>query len=84
PLPFWNAWRQRPVIRSVLSGVNAAVVGILLAALYDPIFTTAVKNPADFGLALAAFGLLIFWKAPPLWVVLFAALGGEAVAFILH
>ena len=83
PLPFWNAWRQHPVMRSVLSGVNAAVVGILLAALYDPIFTSAVRSPAEFGLALAAFGLLVFWKAAPLWVVLFCALGGEALAYWL-
>jgi chromate transporter len=84
PLPFWNAWRHKPAIRSTLSGVNAAVVGILLAALYDPIFTSAVRSPAEFALALAAFGLLVFWRVAPLWVVLFAALGGEAVAFILH
>jgi chromate transporter len=80
PLPFWNAWRQRPAIRSALSGVNAAVVGILLAALYDPIFTSAIRSPTEFALALAAFGLLFFWKLAPLWVVLFAALGGELLA----
>jgi chromate transporter len=80
PLPFWNVLRTRPAIRSAMSGINAAVVGILLAALYDPIFTSAVRGPADFALALAAFGLLMFWKAPPLWVVLFAALGGQAVS----
>ena len=82
PLPFWNAWRRRPVIRSVLGGVNAAVVGILLAALYDPIFTSGVRSPLEFALALAAFGLLVFWKLPPLWVVLFAALGGEVIALV--
>jgi chromate transporter len=80
PLPFWNVLRTKPAIRSVMSGINATVVGILLAALYDPIFTSAVRGPADFALALAAFGLLVFWKVPPLWVVLFAALGGEAVS----
>lgn len=80
PLPFWNAWRQHPVIRSVLSGVNAAVVGVLLAALYDPIFTSAVRGPYEFALALAAFGLLVFWKVPPMWVVLFAAAGGQFIA----
>jgi chromate transporter len=82
PLPFWSTLRLKPSIRSTMSGINATVVGILLAALYDPIFTSAVRNPADFGLALAAFGLLMFWKVPPMWVVLFAALGGEAVARI--
>lgn len=80
PLPFWNAWRQHPAIRSVLSGVNAAVVGVLLAALYDPIFISAVRGPYDFALALAAFGLLAFWKLPPLAVVVFSALGGQLVA----
>jgi chromate transporter len=82
PLPFWNVWRQHPVIRSVLNGVNAAVVGILLAALYDPIFTSAVRSPLEFALALAAFGLLFFWRVAPLWVVLFAALGGELIAAV--
>ena len=82
PLPFWSAWRQHPEIRSTLSGVNAAVVGILLAALYDPIFTSAVRSPMEFALALAAFGLLFFWRLAPLWVVLFAALGGELIAAI--
>jgi chromate transporter len=81
-LPFWNALRLKPSIRSVMNGINASVVGILLAALYDPIFTSAVQRPVDFGLALAAFGLLVFWKLPPLWVVLFAAAGGEALAFL--
>jgi chromate transporter len=80
PLPFWNAWRRHAVIRSILGGVNAAVVGILLAALYDPIFTSAVRNPVEFALALAAFGLLFFWRVAPLWVVLFSALGGELIA----
>ena len=80
PLPFWNAWRQHPVVRSMLSGVNAAVVGVLLAALYDPIFISAVRSPQVFALALAAFGLLVFWKLPPVWVVAFCALGGEVLA----
>jgi chromate transporter len=81
-LPFWNVLRLKPSIRSTMNGINATVVGVLLAALYDPIFTGAVRSPADFGLALAAFGLLVLWKLPPLWVVLFAALGGEAMSFL--
>ena len=80
PLPFWSAWREHPIIRSCLAGVNAAVVGILLAALYDPIFTTSVRDPLEFALALAAFGLLVFGRLSPLWVVAFAALGGELIA----
>ena len=81
-LPFWNVLRAKPSIRSMMNGVNATVVGILLAALYDPIFSSAVRTPADFALALAAFGLLAFWKSPPLWIVVFSALGGEALAFL--
>jgi chromate transporter len=82
PLPFWSTWRAHPAIRASLGGVNAAVVGILLAALYDPIFTTSVRRPLEFALALAAFGLLFFWRLSPLWVVAFAAAGGELIAAI--
>jgi chromate transporter len=82
PLPFWSTWRQHPIIRSCLSGVNAAVVGILLAALYDPIFTTSVRRPLEFALALGAFALLFFWRLSPLWVVAFAAVGGEVIAIL--
>ncbi len=82
PLPFWSTWRAHPAIRASLSGVNAAVVGVLLAALYDPIFTTSVRRPLEFALALAAFALLFFWRLSPLWVVVFAAAGGELIAAI--
>ena len=58
------------------------MVGILLAALYDPIFTTSVRTPIEFALALAAFGLLFFWRVAPLWVVILAALGGQLIAVI--
>jgi chromate transporter len=57
-------------------GINAAVVGLLLAALYDPVWTSAVHSPREFALALAAFGLLAFWKLPPWLVVVAAALTG--------
>jgi chromate transporter len=62
-----------------LLGVNAVVVGLLLAALYDPVWTSAILSPADFGLALAAFTLLVFWKTPPWLVVILTALGGWAL-----
>lgn len=75
-LPFWSRLRQVPRVQAALWGINAAVVGLLLAALYDPIWTSAILGPEDFLLALAAFGLLAFWKAPPLVVVAFAAGGG--------
>jgi chromate transporter len=79
-LPFWEALRHRVGIQSALRGVNAAVVGVLLAALYHPIWTSAIRGGADFGLALAAFLLLTFWKAPPWLVVGLCALGGGALA----
>ncbi len=79
-LPFWEGLRHRAGVQSVLRGVNAAVVGVLLAALYQPIWTSAIRGGADFGLALAAFLLLMFWKAPPWLIVALCALGGSALA----
>jgi chromate transporter len=75
-LPFWDALRKFRAVRAALIGVNAAVVGLLLAALYSPVWTSAIKAPADFGLGLAAFALLVFWKLPPWLVVMLSALGG--------
>ncbi|MFZ5946071.1 MAG: chromate efflux transporter [Bacillota bacterium] len=75
-LPFWQALRMNPKFQSAITGINAAVVGILLAALYDPIWTKAIKNPFDFSLALIAFGMLMFWKIPPWKVVSFCIIGG--------
>jgi chromate transporter len=79
-LPFWDTIRNRPRFQSVFQGINAAVVGILLAALYDPVWTKAIHTPYDFGLALAAFGLLMLWKLPPWAVVLFSAAGGAVIS----
>jgi chromate transporter len=79
PLPFWDALRRFRPMRSALIGVNAAVVGLLLAFLYDPVWTNAIRSAADFGLALAAFVLLMFWKVPPWLVVVLTAAGGAAV-----
>jgi chromate transporter len=75
-LPFWDDLRRYARMQSALRGINAAVVGLLLAALYDPVWTSAIRGHADFGLALAAFALLQFWKVPPWLVVLLSALGG--------
>ena len=75
-LPFWDAVRTRPAVRAAMRGANAAVVGILAVALYDPVFTTAIGGGAEFGLAVACFVLLMAWKAPPWLVVLVAAGGG--------
>ena len=80
-LPFWDALRRRRAIQSALRGVNASVVGLLLAALYTPVWTSAIHGPADFALGLAAFGLLALWRAPPWCVVLLgAAMGALASA----
>ena len=72
-LPYWDDLRSAPWARSALRGVNAAVVGILLAALYDPIWVAAIRSGADFAVALAAFLALAFWRAPPWLVVLLTA-----------
>lgn len=79
-LPFWDLLRSVPVFQSALKGINAAVVGLLLAALYRPVWTSAIFAPADFGLGLVAFGLLAFWKWSPWLVVVLTAIGGEALA----
>jgi chromate transporter len=74
-MPFWDAIRMRPDVRSALRGVNAAVVGLLLAALYNPVWTTAIKDRADFGLAGVAYGLLALWKLTPSVSVIVGAIG---------
>jgi chromate transporter len=75
-MPFWDALRRVGAVRNALQGVNAVVVGLLLAALYDPVWTSAILSATDFGLALAAFTLLVFWKTPPWLVVVLTAFGG--------
>jgi chromate transporter len=81
-LPFWALLRFRPSFQAALRGINAAVVGLLLAALYDPVWTSAIKGHADFGLALVAFGLLMFWRLPPWLVVVITAAGGALIAAV--
>lgn len=78
-MPFWDRLRVVPGMQAVLRGINAAVVGVLLAALYDPIWTSAIFEPEDAALALVAFGLLVVWKVPPIGVVLVSALGGALI-----
>ena len=82
PLPFWNSFRSRRSFQSALAGVNAGVVGILLAALYNPIFTTAVTSVGDFVLAIGLILVLIVLKRPPWNIVLIAAAGGLILGFL--
>ena len=79
-LPFWESFRRRAGTQAVMRGINAAVVGLLGAALYSPIWTSAVHGPQDFALALVGFILLVGWKAPPVVVVAVSALGGAVFA----
>jgi chromate transporter len=79
-LPMWTLLRGIPALQSALRGVNAAVVGLLLAALYNPVWTSAIFEAKDLALAVVCFGLLAFWRLPPWVVVVFAAAGGQALA----
>ena len=81
-LPFWDYLRSLGSFQGALRGINAAVVGILLAALYQPIWTSAIHSPIDFALSLLAFGLLVLWKWPPWLVVLLSALVGVGLSFL--
>jgi chromate transporter len=78
-LPFWDMMRTRPAAQAAMRGSNAAVVGILGAALYNPVWTSAVLTPRDFAVALAGFLLLIVWKAPP-WIVVVLLAGAGALS----
>jgi chromate transporter len=80
--PFWNWLRHQPRFQAALGGINAAVVGILLAALYDPVWTKAVKSPLDFSFALAAFALLTIWKWPSWLVVVFSFAAGVLFSLV--
>jgi chromate transporter len=79
-LPFWAALRARPAAQAGMRGVNAAVVGLLGAALYAPVWTSAVLRPLDFLLAVAGFLLLMVWRASPLLVVALGAAAGLGMA----
>jgi chromate transporter len=78
-LPFWAHLRERPAAQTALRGVNAAVVGLLLAALYQPVWTSAIGRPADFALGVTAFLLLAMWRTPPWLVVVLAAVAGQLI-----
>lgn len=82
-LPYWQALRARPSMAAALSGVNAAVVGLLAMALYSPVWTSAINTKYDFAIAVIGFFLLTRWKIPPLVVVMLCASAGIAEA-VLH
>jgi chromate transporter len=79
-LPFWEGLRRRETAQAVLRGVNAAVVGLLLAAFYNPVWTSGIFTKADFGLAAVAFLLLFLWRTPPWLVVVLCAAAGQLLA----
>ncbi|MDZ7927434.1 MAG: chromate efflux transporter [Agrobacterium sp.] len=79
-LPFWEGFRKHLLAQAAMRGANAAVVGILGAALYDPVWTSAIFTPKDFTLALTGFILLTVWKTPPWMVVVICAIGGVLLA----
>ncbi|MDN3450777.1 chromate efflux transporter [Planococcus sp. APC 3906] len=82
-LPFWSVIRTKSGVQAALKGVNAGVVGILLAALYDPVFTSGIRGPVDFAIAITAFAMLVYFKLAP-WVVVLvtAILGAMSYAFL--
>lgn len=78
-IPFWNALRLNPSMQAAMAGVNSAVVGMLLAAFYRPVWISAIHLSSDFAIALAAFVALVFWRIPPWLVVILGAFAGMAV-----
>jgi chromate transporter len=81
-LPYWDQLRRKKSVRCALIGVNAAVVGLLLAAFYNPVWTSSIMSGKDFILGLVAFGLLVLWKVPPWMVVAVCALGAAILAML--
>jgi chromate transporter len=81
-LPFWDQLRRNPKVKGALIGVNAAVVGILISAFYDPIWTSAILKPVDFAFSAVLFSMLVYWKLPPWIVVVTGAFGGVLLSFI--
>lgn len=81
-LPFWDDLRRVKSMQTALLGINAAVVGLLLAAFYNPVWTSGILSASDFALAITAFTLLVFWRLPAWLVVILSAFGGWAVALL--
>lgn len=81
-LPFWDALRRNLKVKGALMGVNASVVGILLSALYHPIWTSSIQGASDFALAAILFSMLAYWKLPPWAIVLTGAVSGQLISLI--
>ncbi|MCL6571758.1 MAG: chromate transporter [Bacillus sp. (in: Bacteria)] len=81
-LPFWNTLRRNPKIKGALMGVNAAVVGILIAAFYNPIWTSYILAQIDFAYSAILFSMLVFWKLPPWVIVITGAVGGSLMTLV--
>ncbi|PFJ17064.1 ChrA protein [Bacillus cereus] len=81
-LPFWEHLRRNPKVKGALMGVNAAVVGILISAFYQPIWTSAILNSIDFAFASILFSMLLFWKLPPWIIVVTGVIGGFFISFL--
>ncbi|MFD1735035.1 chromate transporter [Bacillus salitolerans] len=79
-LPFWDSLRQSPKVKGALMGVNAAVVGILISAFYQPIWTSSILTPIDFAFAAILFSMLVYWKLPPWIIVITGAVGGALLS----
>ncbi|SHG39005.1 chromate efflux transporter [Ornithinibacillus halophilus] len=83
-LPFLNELRQKKSFQGILTGVNASVVGILLAAFYNPVFTSVIDTGAQFSLAVILFILLQFWKTPAWLIVIIGVVLGEVMAYFFY
>jgi chromate transporter len=81
-LPFWDSICRNPKIKGALMGVNAAVVGILISAFYQPIWTSSILAPIDFAFAAILFSMLVYWKLPPWIIVVTGVIGGALMTFI--
>jgi len=81
-LPFWDSLRRNPKIKGALMGVNAAVVGILISAFYQPIWTSSILGPIDFAFAAILFSMLVYWKLPPWIIVITGVIGGSLMTLI--
>ncbi|SFE75768.1 chromate transporter [Alteribacillus iranensis] len=81
-LPFWGSLRSNPHVRGAFMGVNAAVVGILISAFYQPIWTSSIQAPIDFAFAAILFSMLAHWKLPPWVIVVTGALGGTLLSLL--